>query len=184
MSYAPFFAESSSLPDDCRRVWVFLGFLLLLAGCAAPLAPGMVRQSEPVVPFADLKKNPDLYQGKTVILGGEVLSLTFKEGEGILQVEQKPLDSRRRPLDDSPRGGVFQVVSSRWLDQDAYIPRRKVTVVGVVLGGREELPTLRAQEIYLWEDPRRLDDFLREWFEPELHEWFTPPYFDPWKGSW
>ncbi len=184
MGLKSFLVTIYRLPSDMfKRVWLLLSILVFIWGCA-PISQALVRQSEPDVRFRALKENPGLYQGKTVILGGEVVSVTLKDGNSVLLVAQKALDSRQRPVDDAREDGFFQVVSLCWLDPDAYIPRRKVTVAGVVLGDRKGLLTLQAQEIYLWEDPRQLDDFLREWFEPELHDWFTRPYFDPWKASW
>jgi outer membrane lipoprotein len=163
-----------------RALIICLSLMLYLWGCV-PISPALVQQSEPSLSFAALKADPEAYRGRRLILGGEVMTVSLLEGDSLLLVHQKELDPQLRPVDPPSYGGEFQVLSRRWLAPDAYFPPRKVTVAGEVLGQRAGVPFLRATEIYLWEDPRKLDDLLKEWFDPALHYWYTPPYFDPWR---
>lgn len=140
------------------------------------------------VPFADLQADPDHYRGQVVVLGGEVVSVSLQDGRSLLEVSQRQLDNRFWPLDQAASGGTFFVVSDRWLSPGFYVPKRKVTVSGVVQGRTKDSPLLLAREIHLWEYPRWEKWFYpvpKEWYDndPAFEKWFTPPEFDPWKGG-
>jgi starvation-inducible outer membrane lipoprotein len=136
--------------------------------------------------FAALMANPEKYQGKLVILGGEVISVSWRDGKGLLAVNQQTLDSRLQPY--GPGYGIFYVESREFLSPSFYVPKRKVTVAGVIKGRLEGAPFLEARQIHLGDYPLWEKWFYpvpREWYggDPVLEYWFTPPYFDPWRPS-
>jgi starvation-inducible outer membrane lipoprotein len=142
-----------------------------------------MQQTDSTLSFVELRADPGKYQGKTLVLGGEVMKVQLQDGKSLLWVSQKELDSRLRPVDAPIVGGTFLVESEDWLSPDTYVPKRKVTVAGVVLGQRDGFPLLRARQIYLWEYPYKMDDLLKEWIDPSMSYWYTPPYFDPWRTT-
>lgn len=135
--------------------------------------------------FAALKANPEQYQGKLMILGGEVISVTLKDGKSLLAVNQRDLDPRYQPYGPG-YGGTFYVLSGEFLSPSHYVANRKVTVAGVVRGRLDDAPLLEARQIHLGDYPpweKWYYPVPREWYggDPNLEYWFTPPYFDPWR---
>lgn len=164
-------------------VWPLLA--ALLAGCGPVISPNLMRQAGPPVNFAELAAQPEKFPGRTVVLGGEVMSVKPQNGGSLLLVDQRPLDAQLRPVEKAASGGSLAVASDRWLASDAYVPQRKVTVAGVVQGRLNGAPLIKAREIYLWEHPFKLIAVPPEWYDndPVMEYWYTPPYFDPWRSS-
>lgn len=164
-------------------VWPLLA--ALLAGCGPAISPNLTRQAGPPVNFAELAAQPENFQGRTVVLGGEVMSVKPKNGGSLLMVDQRPLDAQLRPVEKSASGGSLAVASDRWLAPDAYVPKRKVTVAGVVQGRLNGAPLIKARQIYLWEHPFKLIAVPPAWYNYNsvMEYWYTPPYFDPWRPS-
>jgi starvation-inducible outer membrane lipoprotein len=169
----------------------FFRFLVLmaLAGCGPAISTGLVQQAarEPGAPgnFAALRANPEKYQGKLVILGGEVISASRQDGKSLLAVNQRELDPRLQPYGPG-YGGTFYVESDEYLSPSSYAANRKVTVAGVVRGRVNGAPLLQARQIHLGDYPpweKWYYPVPREWYggDPALEYWFTPPYFDPWR---
>jgi hypothetical protein len=57
-----------------------------------------------------------------------------------------------------------------------------------VAGQKNGLLLLKAEKIYFLEGPRWEKYYYPvppEWYnyDPNLEYWFTPPYFDPWRGG-
>ena len=158
--------------------------LAILAGCA-PTISSSLQQQATAVDFATLNANPEQYQGRLVILGGEVMTLQLL-GEGVLMaVSQRPLDKlyEYKPV---PSGGTFLVESDAWLSPGTYQPKSTVKVAGEVKGRRDGLLVLKAREVTLASPPvweKWYYPVPREWYDydPNLEYWFTPPYFDPYR---
>lgn len=173
--------------------WIYSISLILclgLMGCGPAISPALTQQArlETGAPsgFAALKANPEQYQGKLVILGGEVMSVSWKDGKSLLAVNQRELDPRLQPYGPG-YGGTFYVESDEFLSPSYYVANRKVTVAGVVQGRLDGAPLLKARQIHLgdyapWE--KWYYPVPREWYggDPALEHWFTPPYFDPWRN--
>jgi starvation-inducible outer membrane lipoprotein len=163
-----------------------LGLSLVLMGCGPVISPAITRQIVSPPTFAALRTDTEAYLGQTVLLGGEVVSVTVQNGGSLLEVDQRELDATLRPVDVPVSGGSFFVESEEWLSPRSYVPRRKVTVAGEVKGRYRGAPLLKAKEIHLGDYPRWEKWYYpvpREWYhhDPALEHWFTPPYFDPWR---
>jgi len=172
------FSPSAMILLWCLTVW----------GCGPTISSQQAKEGGGPVSFRDLQANPQRYQGQTVVLGGEVVTVSMKNGGSLLEVSPRPLDRRLWPLDQADSSGSFFVASDQWLSPGFYVPKRKVTVTGVVQGQTKGSPLLQAREIHLWEYPRWEKWFYpvpREWYnyDPALEKWNTPPMFDPWKGG-
>lgn len=172
------------------RTIVLLGLALwgaaALAGCAPAIAPGLQQQAAPVS-FAALNAHPEQYQGQVVILGGEVMSLQ-PLGEGsLLTVSQREMD-RLYDYKPVPSGGTFLVESDQWLSSGTFQPKSTVKVAGEVKGRRYGFLVLKARQVVLAAPPvweKWYYPVPREWYDsdPSMEFWFTPPYFDPWRGG-
>jgi starvation-inducible outer membrane lipoprotein len=158
-----------------------VALILALAGCGPLISASLQRQAGPPVNFAAVQAHPEQYQGKVVILGGEVASVWVKNGSSLLTVNEQPLTPDLRPVEGSSFGGTFWVESDKWLSPSEYVPNRKVTVAGEVLGRRDGTLLLKAREIHLWEHPLQLIAVPPSYYDYDktLEYWFTPPYFNP-----
>jgi starvation-inducible outer membrane lipoprotein len=167
--------------------WLILGLGLALAGCTPAISPELQQSAGSPVGFAELAAHPEKYQGRTTILGGEVMQVQPLGTGSLLSVDQRELDGRLFP-GFGASGGTFLVESDEWLNPSTYQPKSKVTVAGVVMGKKNNLLLLKAKKIHYWEGPRWekwYHPVPREWYDsdPSLEHWFTPPYFDPWRGG-
>ncbi len=169
--------------------WLLGLMLALLSGCATGISPSLQQQAGPPVDFAALRANPEAYQGRLVILGGEVMSLEPWGKDGTLMtVNQQELSQLGNPR-GAPSGGTFVVESEKWLSPGTFQPKSTVKVAGEVKGRRNGLPLLRAQEV-IFDAPPVWEKWYfpvpREWYDydPSMEYWFTPPYWDPWRGWW
>ncbi len=172
-----------------KQKWLPVFVLALLAGCApAAISPALQQQAGPPVDFAALSGHPEEYQDRLVILGGEVMSVQpwGKDGS-LMTVNQQEINRLGDPR-GAPSGGTFVVESDQWLSPSTYQPKSTVIVAGEVKGRRDGLLLLKAREVKfnaapVWE--KWYYPVPREWYDydPNMEYWFTPPYFDPWRGS-
>ncbi len=167
--------------------WLILGAGVALAGCASSVSTNMQPETGPKVGFAELAAHPANYQGQTRILGGEVMQVEPLGQGSLLSMDQHDLDSHLFPA-AAASGGTFLVESDEWLSPDTYQPKSRVTVAGVVVGQKNGFLLLQAKKIHFWEGPRWEKWYYpvpREWYgyDPNLEYWYTPPYFDPWRGG-
>jgi starvation-inducible outer membrane lipoprotein len=169
------------------RAWslpLLLG-LILAAGCVPAIETSLQQEAGPRVSFAELSARPDTYKGQLTILGGEVMNVTpWKQGS-LLTVDQRQLDSRFYPV-GAASGGTFLVESGEWLNSNIYVPKSKVVVAGVVVGQKDGWLLLKARQVTFLAPPtweKYHYPVPREWYPPELEYWYTPPYFDIYRGG-
>ena len=86
------------------------------------------------ITFDELRKTPDSFIGKFVLLGGTIAGVKNSKKGAELEVVQTPLDNNDEPEETRYSGGRFLVTSSRFLDPLVYKSGRRVTVVGEVKG--------------------------------------------------
>jgi starvation-inducible outer membrane lipoprotein len=164
--------------------WLIFG-LSLVVGCAPAISTGLQQEAGPQVSFAELAMHPDKYKGRLEILGGEVMSVTPWGTGSLLAVDQRQLDARLYPV-GAASGGTFLVESEEWLNSNVYVPKSKVVVAGVVQGQKDGQLLLKARQVTFLAPPTWEKFFYpvpREWYPPELEYWYTPPYFDPYRGG-
>jgi starvation-inducible outer membrane lipoprotein len=117
-----------------EKIWLGALILAFLSGCAPGISPSLQQQAGPPVSFAALSAHPEEYQGRLVILGGEVMSLQPWGREGTLMtVNQQELNRLGDPR-GAPSGGTFVVESGQWLSPSTYQPKSTVKVAGEVKG--------------------------------------------------
>jgi starvation-inducible outer membrane lipoprotein len=165
-------------------LWLIFG-LSLAVGCGPAISTGLQQEAGPRVSFAELSARPDKYKGRLTILGGEVMSVAPWGTGSLLAVDQRQLDERFYPV-GAASGGTFWVSSDVWLNSNEYLPKSKVVVAGVVEGEKDGRLLLKARQVTLLAPPTWEKYYYpvpREWYPPELEYWYTPPYFDPYRGG-
>lgn len=158
--------------------WVFKSILLLslfpLSGCAHVISKELRMKSDPSLTLRQVRNNPDAFQGKMVVWGGEIIeTLNLKEGSTEIEVFQRSLGWRGEPKGTAVSEGRFLILSDQYLDPYLFSKGRKVTVAGEILGkkikpiGEMEYsyPLISSKQIYLW---------------PEYYSYPYPYYYDPW----
>lgn len=131
---------------------------VLISACAPVISQKTMETIDKSISFEALHKNPDIFKGKTVVLGGQIITTTVKANETWIEVLQKPLGYRQKPLDTDESSGRFLARFEGFLDPSIYKSGRKLTVAGKVEGRiirpLNELnytyPVLFVQEHYLW----------------------------------
>ena len=154
-------------------------FAVALSGCAHVISKDVLREVDRGVAFTDLRGNPDAYVGKTVLLGGVVVSVENKKEGTWLEVYQTALDREGRPTDTDVSGGRFLALFEGLLDGAVYEQGRRVTIAGVVKGARimklgeldYRYPYILVREIHLWKKERTVV------YEPYPYPWGP---WDPW----
>jgi len=139
----------------------FLLFFIIVSlfGCAHVVSKELRNKAYGEPPASVLFKDPDAFKGRTVILGGVIVSSTNTKEGTYIEVLQKPLDYRGRPEDTDASHGRFIIFSEGYLETAIYSQGREITVAGEVIG--KELhplgeiqypyPLLKSKELYLLE---------------------------------
>jgi outer membrane lipoprotein len=165
----------------------FLFFLLpllfsLLSGCAHVISKDLREQVDRSLTFRDVFQNPNAYQGKMVIWGGDIVKTTNqKDGTTFVEVFQLPLSRREEPNDTSPSDGRFLIFAEKYLDPYLFRRGKKITVAGEILGEKTmalgemdyRYPLVSSKQIYLWRE---------YYYYPAPHYYPYSPYYyyDPW----
>ena len=145
--------------------------VLLLAGCAHVISKGALQEVDTSVSFAQLAKDPEAYQGKTVLVGGDVIETQNLSDKTLVVVLQRPLGRRGEPDAGDVSEGRFIIQAPGFLDPAIYSPGRRLTVAGTVVGkevrplGEIEYtyPIIEERELYLWPEEESSSD------EPKVH---------------
>ena len=145
------------------RILTLLLAVTLTAGCRSPISKSVRNEIDPEISFQQLREQPTSFEGRLVLLGGEIIRTHNKQEGTTIEVLQKDLDRWGRPKGKDETGGRFRVFADRFLDPVVYGQGRRVTIAGTVAGAQVEkigevdyvYPLLRAREIHLWQDRSR-----------------------------
>jgi len=129
-----------------------------LAACTQAIPKESLNKVDPNLSFQMLIKDPESYQGKNILVGGQILEVNVREGESWVEVLQKPLDWQHRPKDTDESAGRLLVRFQGFLDPAIYTAGKKITVVGEVQGKKVQplkemdyaYPVLIPREHHLW----------------------------------
>ena len=136
------------------------GLLLMVClGCAPVISKSVLESSSPDISFASLKKETEKYLGKTVVLGGSVISVRHLEEGSVLEVLERPLGYRLMPQLGDRTGGRFLVRFKGIVEDHLLEHHRMVTVAGKVSGTEVlpldqttyQYPVLDVVEMRIWE---------------------------------
>ncbi|MDR4493173.1 MAG: Slp family lipoprotein [Nitrospirales bacterium] len=139
-------------------VWGFA----LLAGCASgpeAIPDSLKSHIDSQASFQEILQQPETFQGKLVVLGGEVLHAKRSSEATQLEILQLPLDGSNRPSSiKTDSQGRFLAFEHAFLDPATFPPGTRVTVVGKVTGGQTaqldemtyQYPTLAIKHLHVW----------------------------------
>lgn len=141
-----------------RRIFLILVIALLLSGCAHVISQELREQTDKELTAEMLFKNSEAHKGKTVILGGIIISTRNSDEGTHIEVLQTPLDSRGRPKDTDYSYGRFIFFYEEYLDAAIFSKGKAVTVGGKVFGKTTRplgdieytYPLIYAREVHLF----------------------------------
>lgn len=113
-----------------------LATLLILFGCVIPehIPHEFLDRVDRQIQFEELRRNPDPYKGKLVILGGEIIEVRNLENRTQIEILHKPLDPNDHPISRGLSLGRFLVQESGALDPRIFHGGTFVTLIGEVKG--------------------------------------------------
>ncbi len=132
--------------------------MVFAAACASAIPKESLKQVDPEITFQGLIKDPERYTGKVILVGGQIVSTTMREGGSWVEVLQQPLDGKQRPQNTDVSYGRFLVRFEGFLDPAIYAGGKKITVLGEVRGKKVQplngmeytYPVLLPRQHYLW----------------------------------
>lgn len=132
---------------------------LIFSSCGPKVIPeDLERKVEKEISFQEVKKNPESYKGRRILVGGEIIEIRNLQGKTEIEILQKPLGRDRAPMNVDESGGRFVLIHPSFLDPSVFRSGRRLTAVGLVEGGRSEQvgeaemlqPVLQSEHIHLW----------------------------------
>ena len=169
------------------RLRCFFPYLLifLLCGCAHVISKDLRANADLSLAFGQVRQNPNSYQGKSVVWGGEIIeTVNQKDGTTQIEVFQRPLGWREEPNGALASEGRFLILAREYLDPYLFRKGRKITVAGEILGEKTKplgemdyrYPFLLSKQIYLWDeyDYRPYPYYYYPWWHDDL--WWGYPY--------
>ena len=138
-------------------------FALLASACAGSkvIPPELEKQIDPSVSFRDIQASPQALQGRTVLLGGEVLGARLVQDGVELEVLQLPVKADDPPTERRTESqGRFLAIDRAAGDPASFPPGTKVTLVGVVSGEETRrldestyrYPIVDVKHLYVWSE--------------------------------
>lgn len=137
--------------------------MLTFVGCSSgpPVVPEEFRsQIDSSVSFRDIQEAPQNFHGRTVLLGGEVLTAKRTKEGTEFEILQLPATADDPPAERrSESQGRFLATDHRSVDPASFPPGTRVTLVGEVKGDEERpldestyhYPTLDVKHWYVWD---------------------------------
>jgi len=148
--------------DTLLRHLMICGVLCAAAACSGPqvIPPDLAQQIDSSVSFRDIQASPQSVQGRTVLLGGEVLAARRVQDGTELELLQLPVTPDDPPAERrSESQGRFLALDRTLTDPASLPPGTRVTLVGAVTGEETRrldestyrYPTVEAKHMYVWE---------------------------------
>lgn len=160
--------------------------LALLAGCSSLPQAIRVDKETPLPSYADVRKTPANYTGKTLVVGGLIVTVSNEADHSVIEMLQLPLNSNGRPgTDTSKSAGRFKVRIDAFLDPEIYSNGRYLSVRAQVTGTEDgsigkhpyEYLILHADGYYLW--PDQADEVQVRYYMDNTHYVPYPVYVKP-----
>jgi outer membrane lipoprotein len=181
-------------------------FLAMIAATTAHcFTAEALKQVDRRVAFYDLSRNPEVFVGKNVILGGSIIAVAKREGGTRLEIAELPLTSTNRPDPGYESTGRFLATTPDPLDRDIYRTGLLITVIGTVTGrarvitdeDEEIYPLLAVKEMRVWSyyepprvayeaEPRTTDvyDYPPPVYAPYYYPYYPYYPYSPWWFGW
>ncbi len=171
-----------------KWLWIIPMLIGISTGCAV-MPSKMTREAAPQRPFGDMVQHSEEFIGRTVILGGYVVSVENRKNGTKIEAVQAPLGVGQRPKAKDLSQGRLIVEVDGFLDPEIYTKDRVITVGGIMSGSsktdRSQLPypyiRLQAQKLHLWPvvEPQPVDPF---WYHDcyPFHRSLWWRHYHPW----
>jgi outer membrane lipoprotein len=132
--------------------------ILLMLGCMSVISRQALKEVDPNISFEQLQEDPEAFQGKTVLLGGNIIETKNLPDKTLLIVVQHALGLNKKPVSEDVSLGRFIISAPGFLDPAIYRTGRKVTVVGTVIGKdvrplgelKYTYPVISKKELHIW----------------------------------
>ncbi|MCX7792818.1 MAG: Slp family lipoprotein [Thermodesulfovibrionales bacterium] len=136
----------------------------LFSSCAHVVPRELRSQVDVALTPEMIFKDPEAHRGKTVMLGGLILSTANTKDATYIEILERPLDSRGRPEDTELSRGRFMIKYEGYLDPAIYTKGKLITAVGELSGiipgkiGEMEYkyPLIVSKNLYLFEKSREI----------------------------
>ena len=154
------------LTSEVRVFLTVAAFALLASACSGSkvIPPELEQQIDSSISFRDIQASPQAVQGRTVLLGGEVLGARRMQDGVELEVLQVPVKG-----DDPPSSrrtdsqGRFLALERAGRDPASFSPGTPVTIIGSVTGEETRpldestyrYPTVDVKHLYVWNEEDR-----------------------------
>jgi outer membrane lipoprotein len=137
--------------------------MLTFVGCSSgpAVVPEEFRsQIDSSVSFRDIQAAPQNFHGRTVLLGGEILSANRTQEGTEFEILQLPASANDPPAERrSESQGRFLATDHRPVDPASFPSGTRVTLVGEVKGDEERrldestyhYPTVDVKHLYVWD---------------------------------
>ena len=145
------------------KLYLPLFLSVFLFACAPVISQKTKDEADLSLHFKEVAQNPDAYDGKVVLWGGEIIQILPRDdGITLIEVLEWPLGWREKPQKTVSFRGKFLVVLKEPLDTSRYGSRARVTVAGEIQGSMQgekiesvsdpayRYPLLLGKEIHVW----------------------------------
>lgn len=130
-----------------RILFLLISLFGIIGGCAHVMSDSGLKLANRSVPYAEIKKNPEQFAGKVVLVGGVIVGIKTGGDVIMLEVSQLELFNNGVPDEFSHSQGRFLALSSELLDPAIYRPGKFVTIIGEIKG-KKIMPILGADYPY------------------------------------
>lgn len=177
-----------------KKTLITLMSMVILTGCAHVISKETLKETDENVTFKELRKDPSVYRGRLILLGGVVVRAINEKNGTLLEVYQTKLESGGKPIDLDRSEGRFMALYKGFLDGEIYRKGREVTIAGTVEGEKTmrlgeihyKYPYLTVKEIHLWKKEPQINDldpwgpWGPYWYDPHWRwrdpYWHNSPY--------
>ena len=145
-------------------VWCsFTAFALLVSACSGNkvIPPDLKDQIDSSASFRDIQASPQYFQGRTVLLGGEILGARRVQDGIELEMLQLPVNGDDPPTERrTDSQGRFLAVDRGGGDPASFPSGTRLTLVGAITGEETRrldestyrYPTLEVKHLYVWSE--------------------------------
>ena len=117
-----------------KNIILAISLALFFQGCTYAISPEYTRQADRKISFHEITQDPELYQGKLVIIGGTIAQVSSTDRGTLLEVVERSLDYWGRPVRTDKTGGRFMLSCPAHLNTLLYAPGREITAAAIVEG--------------------------------------------------
>jgi outer membrane lipoprotein len=175
-----------------KQTFLFLLLLFSLPSCTHVISPENREAADRNVSFGEILANPELYVGKTFILGGIIAETANTKDGAHVELAQTPVDSFGYIANPDASEGRLIVKTRSYLDPLIFRTGRSITFAGVLTGTDKKMlgeidysyPVFEAKEVYLWKEGA----YYRYNYPWPAPYWYPGPYpyywYDPYWYPW